>query len=160
VPYYFNDSGWSNVLLLSVVVTLAGFGGLRCATTPVSERYDPSEIPYDTLYASEDVDTPPTLKGGMERLVEEMEYPKQAVREGVGGKVWIGFIVQPDGSVSHVQVVKHNHPVLEREARRVIRQARFDPGFKSETKVPVKMVIPLTFKTKTPLRTRKSNSLQ
>jgi len=150
----------AGAFVLAAVIGLIGTASTGCATSsqPAESsssvhsqlaEYVPSDVPYDTLYTLKTADTPPELIGGLRGLAEEMEYPEQAKRNGITGEVLIGMIVRPDGGVSNVQVVESAHPLLDREAKRVMKQARFEPGLKSGTAVPVKTVLPLTFKTRT-----------
>ena len=150
---------------LAVVTALVGLVGSGCATSsqPATsslsslsaeshlEGYAPSDVSYDTLYTAQTADVAPQLIGGIRTLVdEEMEYPQEAKRKGINGEVLIGLIVQPDGSTSHIQVVQSVHPLLDREAQRVARQAQFEPGRKFGAAVPVKAVLPFAFRTRTP----------
>jgi len=149
---------------LAVVAALLGLVGSGCATSsqPVTSslssltvesqlgEYAPSDVSHDTLYTAQTADVPPQLIGGIRTLVdEEMEYPEGAKRSGINGEVLIGLVVQPDGSTSHIQVVQSVHPLLDREAQRVARQAQFEPGCKFGAAVPVKAVLPFTFRTRT-----------
>ena len=137
---------------------LVGCGGSESATSGDSDQlfdemqpsrldqYTPSGVPYDTIYAPPDVDAHLTLDGGVETLYRRVNYPDEAKRRGLSGKVWVGFIVAPDGDPTHVQVVKPAHPILDKAARRAVTDVRFSPGTVAGSPVPVKGVVPLTFK--------------
>lgn len=112
-------------------------------------EYSPSDVRHDTLYTPRTVDTVPEPIGGMRDLLKKVEYPERAKRKGISGEVLIGLIVRPGGGTSHVQVVESVDPLLDREAKRVVKQARFEPGLKSGTAVPVKMLLPISFKART-----------
>jgi len=110
------------------------------------DQYNPSGVSYDTVYAPGDVDRPPDLKGGIRKLQGSIEYPRSALRKGITGKVWIGFIVAPNGEPRHVRVIDSAHPILDQEALSTVTGATFTPGAMREIPVPVKGVAPLTFK--------------
>lgn len=110
------------------------------------DRYTPSDVSYDTVYAPGDVDAAPSLKGGMRNLQGSVDYPKSALRNGITGQVWIGFIVATNGEPTHVRVVDSAHPTLDQEALLTVTRANFTPGKMGGTPVPVKGVVPLTFK--------------
>lgn len=157
-------SGIAGAYALAVVAALLGLVGSGCATSsqPATsslssliveshlEEYAPSDVSHDTLYTAQTADVAPQLIGGIRTFVEEVEYPEEAKRSGINGEVLVGLVVQPDGSTSHIQVVQSVHPLLDREAQRVARQAQFEPGRKFGAAVPVKAVLPFTFRTRTP----------
>src|SRR5688500_1720879 len=70
------------------------------------------------------VEVMPQFPGGEEAmnkfLNDHLTYPKSAKKQGIQGKVWIGFLVGKDGSISNVEVLKSVAPILDEEAVRVI----------------------------------------
>lgn len=148
--------------VLIVCAFLIGVSGTGCAGTDRGtsqgldfqpERFRPAEytpdaVEYDTVYTPNSVDTPPTFEGGLMRLVRRMNYPDQAKRTGITGEVWVGFVVAPDGTPRHVQVINPVHPLLDKEAHRLISTSECSPGLLNESPVPVKAAVPITFKLK------------
>ena len=63
--------------------------------------------------------------GGMGALVQflqaETRYPKEAQDKKIQGKVLVEFIVDKEGNVTNVNVLKSAHPLLDAEAVRVCR---------------------------------------
>jgi serine/threonine-protein kinase len=57
-----------------------------------------------------------------------IEYPAQAERLRIEGRVGLTVIVGPDGRVTKVQVIRRAHPVLDDAAERIVRQSRYKPG--------------------------------
>ena len=49
-----------------------------------------------------------------------IDYPQEALRNNISGKVVVRFIITADGNVSDVRVVKSAHPLLDAEAVRVV----------------------------------------
>ncbi len=97
------------------------------------------------------VEQKPSFPGGdgamYKWLNDNIIYPAAASEEGVQGKVTVQFIVEKDGSISHVQVVRGKHPALDAEAARVIRKMpRWTPGRNNGQPVRVTYHLPVQFK--------------
>lgn len=97
------------------------------------------------------VEQKPSFPGGESAmykwLQDNMIYPAAASEEGVQGKVTVQFIVEKDGSITHVQVVRGKHPALDAEAARVIRKMpRWTPGRNNGQPVRVTYHLPVQFK--------------
>lgn len=93
----------------------------------------------------------PSFPGGVEKLMEYMSknlnYPQTAVDAGIQGRVFIGFVVEPDGSVSNVKVLRGIGSGCDEEAVRVISSLpRWEPGKKDGKAVRVGYQIPVFFK--------------
>lgn len=97
-----------------------------------------------TVYHSPE--TPPEVEGGPEALIGEMRYPSIAKRKGLSGWVRIGFLVERDGSTSHILLERGRHPPLIAEAVRVVKRLTFEPGSHQGKTVPTWMSLPFTFK--------------
>ncbi|HAI76204.1 MAG TPA: energy transducer TonB [Microscillaceae bacterium] len=97
------------------------------------------------------VEDKPEPEGGMEKfykyVAKELKYPASARRMGIEGKVYIQFIVDKDGTLTDVKVVKGISEDCDEEAVRVIKKApAWKPGKQRGRPVKVKMVIPIVFK--------------
>ena len=97
------------------------------------------------------VEQKPSFPGGdaemMKWLGNNIVYPPVAAEEGVSGKVTVQFIVEKDGSVSNVKVVRGKHPALDAEAVRVVKKMpRWTPGRNNGAPVRVTYMLPVTFK--------------
>ena len=97
------------------------------------------------------VEQKPLFPGGDKAMYKWLNdniiYPAAASEEGVQGKVTVQFIVEKDGSISHVQVVRGKHPALDAEAARVIRKMpRWTPGRNNGQPVRVTYHLPVQFK--------------
>jgi TonB family protein len=82
-------------------------------------------------------------------LIREVKplYTPDALRAKIQGVVLLEAVVQPDGTVGDVQVVRSLDPVfgLDQEALKAARQWRFIPGKRQGLPVPVLVTIELTF---------------
>lgn len=104
------------------------------------------------------VEQMPEIIGGMAAIYEQLTYPEIARRGGIEGRVIVQFVVEADGSVSNVNVVRSAGTELDNEAVRVIQNLSFKPGVQRGQNVAVQMTIPIVFKlqpdateTRTPL---------
>ena len=109
---------------------------------PVEEKAD--EI-FDV------VETMPTPVGGMEAwnkyLSNNLKYPTQARRMGIEGTVFVVFVVNTDGSIQDVEILRGIGGGADEEAVRVVRAApNWEPGKQRGKPVRVKMRLPIRFK--------------
>jgi protein TonB len=83
----------------------------------------------------------------MKWLGENISYPAAASEEGVEGRVTVQFIVEKDGTVSNVIVVRGKHPALDAEAVRVVKKMpKWTPGRNNGQPVRVTYNLPVTFR--------------
>ena len=82
-------------------------------------------------------------------VVSNLAYPKKARRKGIEGRVIVKFIVEKDGAVGEVTVVKGVHPMLDDEAQRVVESMpNFHPGMQRGKPVRVSYNLPFNFSLK------------
>ncbi|MBC6991392.1 energy transducer TonB [Hymenobacter jejuensis] len=96
------------------------------------------------------VEQMPTPPGGMEALLQyigkNIKYPAMALRNQVEGKVFVAFVVGPDGAISNVTVQKGIGGGCDEEAVRVIKGLpRWTPGKQNGRAVSVSFTVPVTF---------------
>ncbi|NVO84852.1 energy transducer TonB [Hymenobacter terrestris] len=96
------------------------------------------------------VEVMPEFAGGQAALAKYLQrnlrYPTSALRAGVGGRVYIAFTVNTDGSIADVEVLKGLGYGTDEEAIRVIRQMPvWKPGYQNNRAVPVRYNLPITF---------------
>ncbi|GAA4500785.1 hypothetical protein GCM10023172_21650 [Hymenobacter ginsengisoli] len=96
------------------------------------------------------VEKMPEFAGGQEALLRylrsHLRYPGSALAAGVGGKVFMSFVVGADGTISDVTILKGLGYGLDEEAQRVVRQMpAWTPGYQSKHPVPVRFTLPITF---------------
>ncbi len=104
----------------------------------------PPRPPSDSdLY--EFVEHAPALVGGITRFQAGIAYPEDARRAGVEGRVYVQFIVEQDGTVSHVTVVRSVFPSLDAAAAQAVQRARFEPGREGRRRVRTRQTLPVSF---------------
>ena len=97
------------------------------------------------------VEQMPSFPGGMSALMswlsQNIKYPVIAAENGVKGRVIVQFVVEKDGSITDVQVVKSVDPSLDKEAARVIKSMpHWIAGRQNGSPVRVRYTVPVTFK--------------
>ena len=76
-----------------------------------------------------------------------LKYPRQAVEEGIQGKVLVDFVIDEKGKVKDAKVVKGVHPLLDDEALRVINASPdWKPGKVGGRKVKSEMSLYVEFR--------------
>lgn len=92
------------------------------------------------------VEEMPEIIGGIEQLYELLEYPELARKAGIEGLVVIQFVVEPDGSISNIQVIRSAGRLLDEAAIKAVKQLRFKPGRQRGRPVRVRFSLPIRFK--------------
>jgi len=97
------------------------------------------------------VEQMPTFPGGdaalMKYLNDHIKYPVVAEENGIQGRVICTFVVERDGSITDVKVMKSVDPSLDKEAIRVLKSMpHWIPGKQNGSAVRVKFTVPVTFR--------------
>jgi TonB family protein len=97
------------------------------------------------------VEQMPEFPGGMEALIEHVGknivYPEEAKKKEIQGRVFIGFIVEKDGSINEVKVLRSIGGGCDEEAVRVIKgMPKWKPGMQEGKPVRVSYQMPIVFK--------------
>ena len=97
------------------------------------------------------VEVMPSFRGGdltkfREWVGKKTRYPQDAYEKKIRGTVFLTFVVEKDGSVSNVTVVKGVYESLDREAEKAISESpKWTPGLQRGQPVRVRFSIPLNF---------------
>ena len=77
-----------------------------------------------------------------------IQYPQMAKEQYIQGRVIVRFVVEIDGTVGKVEVVRGKHELLDKEAARVVKQIpkKFKPARHNGEVVRYWYTIPVTFK--------------
>ncbi len=121
--------------------------------------FRPSDVPdrgesFDDVVAYHDCDQRPVFFNSqdprkfLEKWVYQyLKYPEEALKDGVQGRVMVGFIIEKDGKVTNVRVVKGVSPELDAEAVKVVAASpKWKPGRVAGQKVRTSMTIPVEFR--------------
>ncbi len=141
-------------------ISLWIIGSFTVYGSPVSE---PKTEKQDTTtaianaekeFATNDfVENPPSYPGGekacMDFFRKNLKYPKKAQKLGIQGTVFISFVVEKDGKLSDVKVVRGIGGGCDEEALRVVKKMpKWNPGKQKGETVSVKFTIPVRFRLK------------
>ena len=120
----------------------------------VIEEYVAHEVVEEEVVEQEIfqiVEEMPSFPGGegklMEYVAKNIKYPQIARETGIQGRVFVGFVVEPDGSISNVKLLRGIGGGCDEEAMRVIKSLpKWKPGKQRGKAVRVSYQIPVFFK--------------
>lgn len=120
----------------------------RVADEPVKAAEPKPEVENKVFDVVEQMPSFPGGQGAlMQYLANNIKYPVVAQENGVQGRVVVSFVVERDGSITDVQVVRSVDPSLDREAQRVVRgMPHWIPGKQNGSAVRVKYNVPVSFR--------------
>ncbi len=102
------------------------------------------EAPF--VVVEQNPDFPGGQAGLRDYLQRNLRYPAAASRASVMGKVYLSFVVNTDGSLTDIQIMKGIGYGCDEEALRVLKaMPRWKPGRQSGRAVRVKFTLPITF---------------
>lgn len=108
-------------------------------------------IEKEQLYKTEETETQPSFPGGDAALSEwvasNLKYPAISQEEGTQGRVIVGFVIEPDGSITNIEVVESVDTYLDRAATQLVsKMPKWNPGTVSGRPVRTSYRIPVTFR--------------
>ncbi len=108
------------------------------------------EVPTEDNSLFKIVECMPEFPGGMKGCLDfiqtEMCYPEEAKKAGIQGRVILQFIIEKDGTPTQPRIVRSIHPLLDKEALRIIRQMpKWIPGKQDGKPQRVLYTIPVPF---------------
>ncbi len=129
---------------------------------PEDETIETTEIDFDNIpdpppepveddpgsYTFIPYDEPPEMIGGMAALKKHLVYPEIARKAGVEGVVHIGVLVDAQGNVAKLQVLKSSvsNVGFEEAAMKALRQVKWKPAFQRDRPIKVWISIPVKFR--------------
>ncbi len=109
---------------------------------------EPLKDPNEPLMLVEQM---PEFPGGQEAMFayigKELKYPKEAIDRGIEGAVFIQFVVERDGSIGEVKVLRGIGGGCDEEAVRVVQgMPKWSPGKQSGKEVRTRFNLPIRYK--------------
>jgi TonB family protein len=106
-------------------------------------------VDNDTVYQI--VEKMPQYRGGEEAMMkyvaDNIKYPQEAKDKNISGRVFVSFVIEKDGSVNEVKVVRGIGGGCDEEAARVIKgMPKWEPGMQKGKPVRVNYMMPINFK--------------
>ena len=88
----------------------------------------------------------PDIAGGMGAYYIHIDYPEEAIDQGIEGRLVLAFVVEPDGKPTEIVVLRPLHPLCDSAAVDALRKTRFIPGKQNGRVVRVRMRLPVRFR--------------
>jgi protein TonB len=116
--------------------------------------YLPEEVANaadDSIYNTWALEVHPDFPGGEAALYkylgDNIKYPRMAVETNIQGTVYIGFVIEKDGSLTDVKVERSPAAILADEAVRVVSSMPgWKPGKQGGKSVRVRFILPVKFR--------------
>ena len=101
-----------------------------------------------TVYSVRQIDEKPVFRSAL-----KLTYPHEALHDHAQGRVVVVAVVNADGDVdsSSVTVVRHVHPLLDAEARRIVSTATLWPACRNGQAVRMRIAVPFDFEMRRPI---------
>jgi periplasmic protein TonB len=110
-------------------------------TCMTADGRDTSQYDYEKL-----PEFPGGLNGLSHYLSKEIKYPKIARRIGIEGRVLVGFVVNKNGAISDIKIIRSVSDELDEEAMRVVKKMpKWEPGTEDGEVVSVAFNLPIQF---------------
>ena len=127
------------LICLVTIISLALFGGIK------AEAQEPFAISEENIWH-------PTFMGQDKNaftqwVKEHQRYPKKAKKAGIQGRVVVRFTIDEKGRMTDVEVLRGAHPLLDKEALRVIKSAskKWTAGTRNGKPYAFKYIMPVVF---------------
>ena len=139
-------------LLTSIILLILGFSTARAQTCRVSAGSSADGCrTYKEVFEYDYVEVKPSFPGGNEALLEYINknrrYPADAYEHGIEGRVTCSFVVNSNGNISHIKVIRGCHKSLNEEAMRLLSEMpSWHPGRHLSHCVPVRVVHSIPFR--------------
>ena len=93
----------------------------------------------------------PVFPGGEMKMYEflgmNVRYPQRAIKDGYSGTVYVRFVVEPDGTITNIEIAKGVGGGCSEEAMRVVKMMpNWIPGEAFGKKVRVTYTLPINFR--------------
>ena len=119
----------------------------------VIEEYVAPEVEEEEVVETEIftiVEEMPDFPGGMQKLADylakNIKYPQMARESGIQGRVFVNFVIEPDGHVSNVNVMRSLGGGCDEEAIRVVKSMpKWKPGKQRGKPVRESYILPVNF---------------
>ncbi len=142
----------STPLLISIILLILGISNAKAQTCRVTVGVSGDGLQtYKEVFEYDYVEEKPSFPGGQEALLDYInknrQYPADAYEHGIEGRVTCSFVVNANGNISHIRVIKGSHKSLNMEAIRLLAEMPdWLPGRQAAQCVPVRVVHSIPFR--------------
>ena len=139
-------------LLTSIILIILGFSNAKAQTCRVSVGNSANGMQtYKEVFEYDYVEVKPSFPGGNEALLDYINknrhYPSDAYERGIEGRVTCSFVVNANGNISNIKVIRGCHKSLNQEAIRLLTEMPcWHPGRHLSQSVPVRVVHSIPFR--------------
>ena len=150
-----NNKKWTSLRLMGILgIILAStfvFANTGKTASFASEQINNFTTQKDSVYFFNEIEKKPEFPGGMGKLMiylaENTKYPQISRENDIQGKVYVKFVIDKNGKVIDVKVVRSVSKELDAEALRVVSSMpNWTPGAQQGKKVKVSYIVPINFK--------------
>lgn len=136
------------LLITTILICGAFFSNAQVTSSDTSKNETDEDIIFSV------VEKIASFPGGQEKLYaflsENLIYPRKAIEEGAQGRVYVKFVVEKDGSLSNITLMKKATPELDEEALRVINlMPKWEPAKQRDVPVRSYYILPIVFQLQT-----------
>lgn len=142
----------SLILLVGIAIGLFLSAEASAQTCRITSGVNANGIPtYKEVYEYDYVEDKPQFPGGGSALLnyinETRRYPAEAYARGIEGRVTCAFVINADGKVSDVSVLRGVEQALNKEAIRILsKMPVWTPGKIDGRAVPVRVICAVPFR--------------
>ena len=139
------------ILILGLIILSCNAQKIRHKDSSVlNETNENVHIDDDGIELTTYVEIMPEFPGGtvalMKYLSDYVRYPNEALKDAIEGRVIANFIVNGDGSISDITIVRSLHPLLDAEEVRVINaMPKWSPATQRGKPVGIRFTLPVSF---------------
>ncbi len=132
------------IILICFLAFLCNANAQNTVTTPVYHPEHPDSLLFEI------VEEQPEFPGGLNAMMlfirDNVKYPQEALNKEIAGTAVVKFVVEKDGSLTNIEVVRDPGGGLGAEAERIIREMpKWTPGAQRNQPVRVQMMAPIRF---------------
>jgi protein TonB len=114
-----------------------------------AQKIDTQITDNDKIYTTP-VEVMPEYRGGIERLYNRLQHIRYLFLDrmkNIEGKVWVSLVIEKDGSVNNVKMLRGLTEEQDKEVIRVVKNLqRWKPGMQDGKPVRVQYTLPIDFK--------------
>jgi TonB family protein len=145
ITFYMDTENGEKIPAQREGIVVVGYGAKG-----YGQQVEPNPVIPDEEDVYTVVEQMPEYVGGMPELgnflSQNIKYPAEAREKKITGTVFVGFVVQADGSIQMAKVLKGPGSGMDEEALRVVRaMPKWTPGMQSGKAVAVKYTLPIKF---------------
>ena len=149
---------FNNIDVMARIVNNQTTEAPKASVVVTTPEFIPTEIVEAPLPPDDDkvytvCDVMPEFPGGQDKLLQylasSIKYPAESIEKKEEGRVTLTYIVEKDGSISNIEVVRSVSPSLDAEALRVVKSMpKWTPAKNKGKIVRVSYTVPVTFRLK------------